>query len=124
MPPPKLDYATSTYLTLSTASPSTVLAAAQQQPSSPSSSQFSIHSTSSTTSSSSSSSDSLLHSLSYVGPVGALAHEHLYALPGVPSANPPAREVVDVKEWLARQHGVRSVEVLVPKQRTGRRFEC
>ncbi|GAA5933294.1 hypothetical protein JCM1841_006582 [Sporobolomyces salmonicolor] len=124
MPPPKLDYATSTYLTLTTtASPSSVLSAAAQEPA-PSSEFTPPHSTSCTPSStSSSSSAALLHSLSYVGPVGALAHEHLYALPGVPSADPPAREAVAVQAWLARQPGVRGVEVLVPKQRTKRRFE-
>ncbi|GAA5952973.1 hypothetical protein JCM21900_001534 [Sporobolomyces salmonicolor] len=128
MPPPKLDYATSTYLTLTTtASPSSVLSAAAQEPpaSSPAPSQFAPHSTSSPPSSTpaSASSASLLHSLAYVGPVGALAHEHLYALPGVPSADPPARAVVAVQAWLARQPGVRGVEVLVPKPRTKRRVE-
>lgn len=113
MTPPKLDYASSTYLTISTKiAPESIL----PSPSSPSSYSHS--------SQGSSQSSELNTTLSYVGPVGQLPNEYIYELPGVPSSNPPAREVQDVKKWLQEKEGVKAVEVMVPQMRNRRHFEC
>ncbi|GAA5886155.1 hypothetical protein JCM16303_000068 [Sporobolomyces ruberrimus] len=118
MSPPKLDYSHSTYLTISTkVPPESIL----PLPSSPTSS----FSQSSQGSSQGSASDlGGANTLSYVGPVGQLADEHIYEVHGVPSSNPPAREVQDVKKWLQEKDGVKAVEVMVPQQRSRRHLEC
>ncbi|GAA5912215.1 uncharacterized protein JCM6883_000601 [Sporobolomyces salmoneus] len=117
MNPPKLDYSHSTYLTLSTKiSPESLLPTPSSSPSN--SSSFSQSSQGSSCSS------DLSSSLSYVGRVGQLPNEHIYELPGVPSSNPPSREVVEVKKWLQAKEGVSAVEVMVPQNRSRRRFEC
>ncbi|GAA5929073.1 uncharacterized protein JCM15063_004041 [Sporobolomyces koalae] len=116
MAPPKLDYSNSTYLTISTrVPPESIL----PSPASPS------HSSFSQSSDSSSQGSDLSTSLSYVGPVGQLSNEYIYELHGVPSSNPPAREVQDVKRWLQEKEGVCAVEVMMPQTRSRRQhFEC
>ncbi|GAA6014095.1 hypothetical protein JCM11491_004101 [Sporobolomyces phaffii] len=119
MNPPKLDYSHSTYLTISTqVPPESIL----PPPSSPTSS-FSQSSQESSRGSSTDAGNPHT-ALSYVGPVGQLANEHIYELSGVPSSDPPARQAEDVKQWLAAREGVKGVEVMVPQTRHRRRFEC
>ena len=121
--PPQLSYQSKTYLTLSTTTPSLVLAsssnASDSDPDSPSSQ---THSQSSSTSSASSTHATLLSSLAYVGPVGSLPNSHIFSLP-VPSENPPREDVNEVKRLLEGTEGVKEVEVMVPRRRAKRVLE-
>ncbi|GAA5976775.1 hypothetical protein JCM10908_005627 [Rhodotorula pacifica] len=95
--PPQLDYARSTYFVLSSSSPA--------PPPLPSSSSN--------------------PPLRYVGPVGQgiMADEHIVALEGIPSGSAAAAaagQVERAKEVLMKVEGVKSVEVMQPKQRAKR----
>ena len=114
--PPKLNYASKTYLTCSTSAPSLVVpSSSDSDPDSPSSASHSQQS-------SSSSGSSLLASLAYVGPVGSLPNDHIFSVP-VPTTDPPQDAVREVQKWLEHAEGVRNVEVMVPKKRSKGAFE-
>lgn len=115
--PTKLDYAHASYITLSSKlSPLSI-------PSSAATSSDAL--SSSPDSASSSGSVANANALCYVGPVGALAHEHLYALEGVPTSNPPDEQVMQVKLALEKVQGVSNVEVMLPRARLKKDgFEC
>lgn len=104
--PLKLDYSTTTYLAISSALPPVSIASAA--------SNVPFASTGSSSS----------PPLTYAGPVGALDNEHIFALPGIPSDSPPNQRAVEIKQQLERLGGVLHVEIMVPKQRASRKFEC
>ena len=56
--------------------------------------------------------------------VGQLPDEPIYELQDVPSSNSPSTRVEHVKKWLEEKLGVRAVEVMVPRTKSHRRFEC
>lgn len=57
--------------------------------------------------------------LTYIGPVGSLPHEHLYSLP-VPTQDPVPKEVEEVVRWLEGVEGVQGVEVMRLRKREKR----
>ncbi|GAA5824147.1 hypothetical protein JCM10212_002481 [Sporobolomyces blumeae] len=108
MPPPQLDYATSTYLTLtSRSSPTSILSSSNASPAS----------------SSSGSGPAPSPQVSYVGTVGALPDEHIFEVRGVPSpttAEQLSERVEEVKKRFEARDDVKNVQVLVPHQRARR----
>lgn len=104
--PSKLDYSTTTYLAVS----STLLPLSI-------SSALASNASSNLTSSSNA-------PFNYNGPVGALVNEHVFALPGIPTVDPPHQRALEIKQQLERLEGVSHVEIMVPKQRASRKFEC
>jgi hypothetical protein len=110
--PPKLSYTSKTYLTVS--SPPTSL------PFSPPIAPSSAISTQSTDQAHIS--GPLRATLAYVGPVGALSHEHLYSL-DVPTQDPVPAAVQEVKQWLEQREGVAGVQVMSVKPRVGKKWE-